>query len=119
MVKGKIWGTVCGEYREIEIDECDVIVAFGMNKCDGGKSIAAQIASMGYGLSRAEICSSIARCAVDAVKNLGESPEEKKALVRLFLRKIDEYTKESSPSFEEMMEEMMEKLERFLREVEN
>lgn len=112
MVKGRIWGELDGEIYNRDLKECDVIVAFGMNKCDGGKSIAAQIASMGYGLSRAEICSSIARCAVDAVKNLGESPEEKKALVRLFLRKIDEYTKESSPSFEEMME----KLERFLNE---
>ena len=115
MVKGRIWGELDGEIYNRDLKECDVIVAFGMNKCDGGKSIAAQITSMGYGLSRAEICSSIARCAVDAVKNLRESPEEKKALVRLFLRKIDEYTKESSPSFEEMME----KLERFLREVEN
>lgn len=29
MVKGRIWGTVCGEYNEIEIDECDAIVAIG------------------------------------------------------------------------------------------
>ena len=119
MVKGRIWGELDGEICNRDLKECDAIIAFGMNKCDGGETIEAQIASLGYGLSRAEICSSIARCAVDAVKNLGESPEEKKALVRLFLRKIDEYTKESSPSFEEMMEEMMEKLERFLREVEN
>ena len=71
MVKGRIWGELDGEICNRDLKECDVIVAFGMNKCDGGKSIAAQITSMGYGLSRAEICSSIARCAVDAVKNLG------------------------------------------------
>lgn len=115
MVKGRIWGKLNGEICDRDLRECDLIFAFGMKKIDGGEAIEAQIASLGYGLSRMEICSSIARCAVDAVKNLGESPEEKKALVRLFLREIDKCTKESSPSFKEMME----KLERFLREVEN
>lgn len=104
MVKGRIWGELNGEICDRDLRECDLIFAFGMKKIDGGEAISAQIASLGYGLSRAEICSSIARCAVDAVKNLGESPEEKKALVRLFLREIDKCTKESKPSFEEMLE---------------
>lgn len=110
MVKGKIWGTVCGEYREIEIDECDVIVAIGLK--DKGDRIGSQLISFGGGLTTEDLVSSIADGAVRAVQEIGESPEEKKVLVRLFLRKIDEYTKESSPSFEEMME----KLERFLNE---
>lgn len=78
MVKGRIWGELDGGIYNRDLKECDVIVAFGMNKCDGGKSIAAQIASMGYGLSRAEICSSIARCAVDAVKIWGNLQKKRR-----------------------------------------
>ena len=104
MVKGRIWGELDGEICNRDLKECDAIIAFGMNKCDGGETIEAQIASLGYGLSRMKICRGIARCAVDAVKDLGKSPEEKKALVWLFLREIDECTEESKPSFEEMLE---------------
>lgn len=104
MVKGRIWGELNGEICDRDLRECDLIFAFGMKKIDGGEAIEEQIASLGYGFSRMEICRGIARCAVDAVKDLGKSPEEKKALVRLFLREIDECTEESKPSFEEMLE---------------
>ena len=51
MVKGKIWGTVCGKYHEIEIEECDVIVAIGMKAPDEDGAIGTQATSLGYGLT--------------------------------------------------------------------
>lgn len=79
MVKGKIWGTVCGEYREIEIDECDVIVAIGLK--DKDDRIGSQLISFGGGLTTEDLVSSIADGAVRAVQEIGESPKEKKVLV--------------------------------------
>lgn len=79
MVKGKIWGTVCGEYREIEVDECDVIVAIGLK--DKDDRIGSQLISFGGGLTTEDLVSSIADGAVRAVQEIGESPKEKKVLV--------------------------------------
>ncbi len=82
MVKGRIWGTVCGKYREMEIEECDVIVVIGLK--DKDDRIGSQLISFGGGLTTEEtedLVSSIADGAVRAVQEIGESPKEKKVLV--------------------------------------
>lgn len=50
MVKGKIWGEFNGEYHEIEIEECNVIVAIGLK--NKGDMIGSQVSSLGGGLTR-------------------------------------------------------------------
>lgn len=83
MVKGKIWGTVCGEYREIEIDECDVIVVFGFKVPNGDGAISTQAASLGYGLTVGDFVTSVVGGAAQVVLDTGDSPEEKKAALCL------------------------------------
>ena len=110
MVKGRIWGTVCGKYHENEIEECDVIIAIGIK--DKNDRLGIQLAVSGGGLTAEDFVVSVADAVVQAVSNRGRSSEEEKALLRLLANEINRLTKESSPSLKEM-------LETILREVEN
>lgn len=112
MVKGRIWGTVCGEYYEMEIEECDVIVASGFKVPDKDDIIESQAVSLGYGLTSADFVSAIAGSAVRIALDHGDSPEEKKALLRLLADEINRLTRKSGPSVDEL-------LEMILREVKN
>ena len=87
MVKGRIWGTVCGKYREIEIEECDAIVAIGIK--DKDDKIGLQSSAMGSGLTAEDFVVSVADAVVHEVSNLGESPKEKWNLVRLLANEIN------------------------------
>lgn len=87
MVKGRIWGTVCGKYREIEIEECDAIVAIGIK--DKDDKIGLQSSAMGSGLTAEDFVVSVADAVVHEVSNLGESPKEKWDLVRLLANEIN------------------------------
>lgn len=87
MVKGRIWGTVCGKYREIEIEECDAIVAIGIK--DKDDKIGLQSSTMGSGLTAEDFVVSVADAVVHEVSNLGESPKEKRDLVRLLANEIN------------------------------
>lgn len=78
MVKGRIWGTVCGEYREIEIDECDVIVAIGLKIPDEDGMIDSQATALGYGLTTGDFVTSVAGGAVQLVLDQGDSPRGEK-----------------------------------------
>lgn len=89
MVKGRIWGTVCGEYDEIEIDECDVIVAIGLKVPDEDDRVDAQATAVGYGLTTGVFVASVAGGAVRLVLDQGDSPEEKKDLVLLLANEIN------------------------------
>lgn len=89
MVKGRIWGTVCGEYNEIEIDECDAIAAIGLKASDEDDRIDAQATTLGYGLTTGDFVASVAGGAVRLVLDQGDSPEEKRALVRLLANEIN------------------------------
>lgn len=89
MVKGRIWGTVCGEYREIEIDECDVIVAIGLKIPDEDGMIDSQATALGYGPTTGDFVTSVAGGAVQLVLDQGDSPEVKRALVRLLANEIN------------------------------
>ena len=89
MVKGKIWGELNGEYHEIEIEECDVIVAIGMKVPDEDGAIGTQAASLGYGLTIGDFVTSVAGGAVRVVLDQGNSPEEKRDLVRLLANEIN------------------------------
>lgn len=110
MVKGRIWGTVCGKYREIEIEECDAIVAIGIK--DKDDKIGLQSSALGNGLTAEDFVVSVADAVVQAVSNRGRSSEEEKALLRLLANEINRLTKESSPSFGKTLKVI-------LREVEN
>lgn len=112
MVKGRIWGTVCGEYDEIEIDECDVIVAFGFKVPGGDGAIGTQAASLGYGLTVGDFVTSVVGGAAQVVLDTGDSPEEKKAVLCLLADEINRLTKKARPSLDEY-------LKMILREVEN
>ena len=87
MVKGRIWGTVCGKCREIEIEECDAIVAIGIK--DKDDKIGLQSSAMGSGLTAEDFVVSVADAVVHEVSNLGESPKEKWDLVRLLANEIN------------------------------
>lgn len=87
MVKGRIWGTVCGKYREIEIEECDAIVAIGIK--DKDDKIGLQSSAMGSGLTAEDFVVSVADAVVHEVSNLGEPPKEKWDLVRLLANEIN------------------------------
>lgn len=89
MVKGRIWGTVCGEYDEMEIDECDVIVAIGLKAPDEDDRIGTQATALGYGLTTGDFVTSVAGDAVQLVLDQGDSPEEKRDLVRLLANEIN------------------------------
>ena len=89
MVRGKIWGTVCGEYHEIEIEECDVIVAIGMKVPDEDGAIGTQSTSLGYGLTIGDFVTSVAGGAAQVILDLGDSPEEKRNLARLLASEIN------------------------------
>lgn len=88
MVKGRIWGTVCGEYREIEIEERDVIVAFGFKVPDKDDTIESQAVSLGYGLTIGDFVTSVAGGAAQVILDLGDSPEEKRDLVCLLADEV-------------------------------
>lgn len=87
MVKGRIWGTVCGKYREIEIEECDAIVAIGIK--DKDDKIGLQSSAMGSGLTAEDFVVSVAGGVVQLVLDQGNSPEEKRDLVRLLANEIN------------------------------
>ena len=89
MVKGKICGTICGEYHEMEIEECDMIVAIGMKVPDEDGAIGTQAASLGYGLTIGDFVTSVAGGAVQVVLDTGDSPEEKKAVSCLLANEIN------------------------------
>lgn len=86
MVKGKIWGEFNGEYHEIEIEECDVIVAIGLK--NKGDMIGSQVSSLGGGLTTADFALSVDDGAVQAVQAIEVSPEEKKNLAWILADKI-------------------------------
>ena len=111
MVKGKIWGTVCGEYREIEIDECDVIVVFGFKVPDGDGAIDTQAASLGYGLTVGDFVTSVVGGAVRLVLDQADSPMEGKDLLRLLADEINRLTRKSGPSVDEILEMIVEEEE--------
>lgn len=110
MVKGRIWGTVCGEYREIEIDECDVIVAFGF-KVPDKDGIGTQAVSLGYGLTIGDFVTSVAGGAAQVILDLGDSPMEGKDLLRLLADEINRLTRKSGPSVDELLEMIFEEVE--------
>lgn len=87
MVKGRIWGTVCGEYHELEIDECDVITAIGLK--DKDDKIGLQSSALGSGLTAEDFVVSVADAVVRVVSDRGESPKEKRDLVRLLANEIN------------------------------
>ena len=89
MVKGRIWGTVFDEYYEMEIEECDVIMAIGLKVPDKNGMVESQATALGYGLTRGDLVTSVAGGAVQLVLNQGESPEEKRDLVRLLANEIN------------------------------
>ena len=86
MVKGRIWGTVCGEYNEIEIDECDAIVAIGIK--DKDDKIGLQSSALGSGLTAEDFVVSVADAVVRVVSDRGESPKEKRDLVCLLADEV-------------------------------
>lgn len=109
MVKGKICGTVCGEYHEIEIEECDVVVAFGIK--DLGDKMGVQVSALGYGLTNRAFVSAIARCVVQLVLDQTDSPMEEKDLLRLLADEINRLTRKSGPSVDELLEMIFEEVE--------
>ena len=86
MVRGKIWGTVCGEYHEIEIEECDVIVAFGIKDLEDKMDV--QVRALGYGLTNRAFISAIASCVVQLVLDQADSSEEKRTVLALLMKEI-------------------------------
>ncbi len=111
MVKGKIWGTVCGEYDEIEIDECDVIVAIGLKVPDEDDRVDAQATALGYGLTTGDFVTSVAGGAVRLVLDQADSPMEGKDLLRLLADEINRLTRKSGPSVDELLEMIFEEVE--------
>ena len=111
MVKGKIWGEFNGEYHEIEIEECDVIVAIGMKVPDEDGAIGTQAASLGYGLTIGDFVTSVAGGAAQVVLDTGDSPEEKKAALCLLADEINRLTRKSGPSVDELLEMIFEEVE--------
>ena len=111
MVKGRIWGTVCGEYQEIEIDECDVIVAIGLKVPNEDGMIESQATALGYGLTRGDFVTSVAGGAVQWVLDQADSPMEGKDLLRLLADEINRLTRKSGPSVDELLEMIFEELE--------
>lgn len=109
MVKGRIWGTVCGEYDEIEIDECDVIVAFGIKDLEDKMDV--QVRALGYGLTNRVFISAIASCVVQLVLDQADSPMEGKDLLRLLADEINRLTRKSGPSVDELLEMIFEEVE--------
>ena len=110
MVKGRIWGKLDGKYREIEIEECDAIVAIGIK--DKDDKIGLQSSALGSGLTAEDFVVSVADAVVHVVSNRGESPKEKRDLVCLLADEVNRMAKEPR----QRIEEMLEKLERFLNE---
>ena len=74
MVKGRIWGKLDGKYREIEIEECDAIVAIGIK--DKDDKIGLQSSALGSGLTAGDFVVSVADAVVHVVSDRGESPKE-------------------------------------------
>ena len=110
MVRGKIWGEFNGRYHEIEIEECDAIVAIGIK--DKDDKIGLQSSALGSGLTAEDFVVSVADAVVHVVSDRGESPKEKRDLVCLLADEVNRMAKEPRSR----IEEMLEKLERFLNE---
>ena len=110
MVRGKIWGELDRKYREIEIEECDAIVAIGIK--DKDDKIGLQLSALGSGLTAEDFVVSVADAVVHVVSDRGESPKEKRDLVCLLADEVNRMAKESSPSFGKTLKVI-------LREVEN
>ncbi len=111
MVKGKIWGEFNGEYHEIEIEECDVIVAIGMKVPDEDGAIGTQAASLGYGLTIGDFVTSVAGGAAQVVLDTGDPPEAKKAVLCLLADEINRLTKKSRPSLDEYLKMILREVE--------
>ena len=87
MARGKIQGEVWGEQLEHEIEECDVVVAFGINDLEDEMDV--QVRALGYGLTNRAFISAIASCVVLLVLDQADSSEEKRDLVRLLANEIN------------------------------
>lgn len=89
MVKGRIWGELDGEICNRDLKECDVIVAIGLKAPDEDDRIGTQATALGYGLTTGDFVTSVAGGAVQLVLDQGDSPEEKRDLVRLLANEIN------------------------------
>ena len=109
MARGKIQGEVWGEQLEHEIEECDVVVAFGIK--DLKDKIDVQVQALGYGLTNRVFISAIASCVVQLVLGQADSPMEEKDSLRLLADEINRLTRKSGPSFDELLERIFEEVE--------
>lgn len=109
MARGKIQGEVWGEQLEHEIEECDVVVAFGIK--DLGDKMDVQVSALGYGLTNRAFVSAIASCVVQLVLDQTDSPMEEKDLLRLLADEINRLTRKSGPSVDELLEMIFEEVE--------
>lgn len=109
MVRGKIQGEVWGEQLEHEIEECDVVVAFGLR--DLKDKMDVQVKALGYGLTNRAFISAIANCVVLLVLDRADSPMEEKDLLRLLADEINRLTRKSGPSVDELLEMIFEEVE--------
>ena len=92
MARGKIQGEVWGEQLEHEIEECDVVVAFGIKDLEDKMDV--QVRALGYGLTIRDFVTSVAGGAAQVVLDTGDSPEEKKAALCLLADEINRLTRE-------------------------
>ena len=109
MARGKIQGEVWGEQLEHEIEECDVVVAFGIKDLEDEMDV--QVRALGYGLTNRVFISAIASCVVLLVLDQADSPMEEKDLLRLLADEINRLTRKSGPSFDEILEMSFEEEE--------
>lgn len=86
MARGKIQGEVWGEQLEHEIEECDVVVAFGINDLEDEMDV--QVRALGYGLTNRAFIPAIASCAVLLVLDQADSSEEKRTVLSLLMKEI-------------------------------
>ena len=109
MARGKIQGEVWGEQLEHEIEECDVVVAFGIKDLEDKMDV--QVRALGYGLTNRVFISAIASCVVQLVLDQADSPMEGKDLLRLLADEINRLTRKSGPSVGELLEMIFEEVE--------
>lgn len=86
MARGKIQGEVWGEQLEHEIEECDVVVAFGIKDLEDKMDV--QVRALGYGLTNRVFISAIASCVVQLVLDQADSSEEKRTVLALLMKEI-------------------------------
>ena len=77
---------------EHEIEECDVVVAFGIKDLEDKMDV--QVRALGYGLTIRDFVTSVAGGAAQVVLDTGDSPEEKKAALCLLADEINRLTRE-------------------------